>query len=118
MGSWPRHESNCMTTVWYRYEEKVYAPPLDEFERPCGTGRVELVRLEYPVVKVTPKGVRLAWGQSFVRRDARKRFACPTDEEARESYRARKAKQIRILRRQIAQAEEGLRLLEKREVRT
>lgn len=51
----------------------------------------------------------------FVLRAARKRYACPTEVEAFESFVARKEKQIRILERQLEHArlalKEGQRLL-------
>ncbi len=102
--------------VWYRYVNGRYAPMLDEFERPLGSGEPFLTLHEYTVLKHTPCGVWLSAGDyglpRFVLRDARKRFACPTKEEAAESFRARKAKEIRILRRQIANAEAALALLD------
>lgn len=67
---------------------------------------------EYEVIKPTPKGawVRLVLGQflgdkKFILRDARKRFACPTKEEALESFLKRKERQINILRAQLKEAE-------------
>lgn len=110
-------------TYWYRVEDITYAPPLDEFENPIGSGRTEVVMRRYEVIKVTPKGVRLRdFGSlngltpsfkdapgKFVLRDARKRWACPTPEEAKESYIARKNKLIRICRARIARAELCLR---------
>lgn len=104
-------------TTWFRLEERRYAPPLDEFDNPCGEGRLEVVLIEYQVQKETPKGVRLT-GNRFVKRDARKRFACPTKEEAKESFEARKARQIRLLKSQICQAEHALSLVKDGDYRT
>ena len=44
---------------WFRYEDRRYAPPVDEFDRPIGEGSVEIILLKYPVIKYTPKGVWL-----------------------------------------------------------
>lgn len=106
-------------TEWYRVEERHYAAPPDEWGDRQGIGRVEVVVLSYEVEKETPKGVWLrrqygttGWTDTekhFVLRDARKRLACPTVEEAYESFFARKTRQIRILNAQAAKAERALR---------
>lgn len=86
--------------IWYRY--------VDAY----GTECVRLVR--YEAVRRTPCGVwlvrhtrdRLAVEEArFVLRNARKRWACPTIEEARKSYKQRKLAQMRILKRQQERAE-------------
>lgn len=95
-----------MTECWYRYEDHHTAPPLDEFDNPVGRGGVVIEQLRYEVIKYTPKGVWIrqvasyGWfadNKRFVLRSARKRFACPTVEEARVSFLARKKKQLSIL---------------------
>ena len=95
---------------WYRFEDKRYAGPLDEFDNP--TPSVMEVHLrKYPVLKLTPKGAWLATcppflgTKRFVLREATKRFACPTIEEALESFKARKSKQARIHRKIAADAD-------------
>lgn len=101
---------------WYRITDYRTAGGVDEWgDIIPGSGSSHL-RLEmYEVVKHTPKGVwiYLGWeGKRFVLRDARKRFACPTKEEALESFMARKRRQIRILTAQRKNAKEALRLAE------
>lgn len=61
----------------------------------------------FPVLRHTPKGVWLDTfiGKRFVLRDARKRFACPTPEEALESLKARNRRRCTILRAQLRDAE-------------
>ena len=91
---------------WYRVVDGRYAAMLDEFERPIGGGGSYVSVRTYPVVRETPRGVWLEsagdYGQDrFVLRDARKRFACPTLNEALESFRARKERQLKILTAQI-----------------
>ncbi len=108
--------------VWYRYDDVHYAPPLDELYRPCGKARVELKLKEFKVLSQTEKGVWLVWKagnfigsteeKKFVLKDAHKRYACPTKEEALESYTARKKSQIRKLKAQLSSTEEALGLVE------
>lgn len=96
-------------TVWYRYEARHYAPPIDEFDNVCGEGSRELVLVEFPVLRETRCGVRLTDGK-FILKQARKRFACPTKEEAMESFKRRKIVQISILKAQLRSAELDLAL--------
>jgi len=90
--------------TWYRYEDTRHAH-IDEYDNVVGT-YVKLYLRSYRVSKVTPKGVWLSYifvggVCRFVLLDARKRFAHPTKEQALESFKARKAKQIRILEKQL-----------------
>lgn len=69
---------------------------------------------EFRVEKHTPKGVQLYMGYKqtrFVLKAARKRFACPTKDEAMDSFRARKKRQLSILRARADHVEEVLRLI-------
>jgi hypothetical protein len=93
---------NDNVEYWYRY---------DEMESTTG---VRVYQTKYRVLKHTPCGVQLdVWGfPRFVLARARKRFACPTDEEARESYMARKRRQIGILEAQLRRAKRGLHAME------
>lgn len=86
---------------FYRFQETRYSG-----------GVIMLRKSEFAVVKDTECGVWLdVYGQRrFCRTDARKRFACPTEQEALESYHARKRRQVRILRAQLASAEAALTL--------
>ena len=71
---------------------------------------------EWDAVKETPCGwwIRPYWGHTdgtddkFILKEARKRYAQPTKEEALISYIARKNWQITHLERQLAKAKEGL----------
>lgn len=96
---------------WYRFEDRQYAPPLDEFDNLLGTGSREVVLIEFEVVKETRTGVRLDTGR-FVSRHTIKQYACPTIEEAKKSFLARKNKQIRILTSQLEAAKLALQLVE------
>ena len=76
---------------------------------------ISLTLYSYPVTKQTPCGVWLellyGGGKRFVLTSARKRFACPTKEEALESFKARKRRQVRILRARLDEAERALTLM-------
>jgi len=70
---------------------------------------------KYKVIKKTPQGVWIDlnynWGpeeKKFVKLTAYKKFACETEEQALESYIARKSRQIKILKNQLARAQENL----------
>lgn len=101
---------------WYRYTDSAYAPPLDEYDNIVGNSTVYVQLHTYEVIKHTPKGVWLAlniffdssnennklpWNKRFVLTNARKRFACPTIEEAKESFIARKNAQLGIYNEKI-----------------
>ena len=105
-------------TFWYRFEEVGYATGLDEWGEPCGPSDVEVHLRKFLVLRETPKGVWLdAWrGPRFVLRDARKRYACPTKEEARVSFIARKKAQIRIYNARIHTAELALNFINDRQL--
>ena len=74
--------------------------------------RLMLIKDEFPVIKETNCGawVDIYGRKRFVNLQAKKKYACLTVEEALESYHARKKRQIRILKAQLAQAEAALKL--------
>lgn len=96
----------------FRYEDIKYAPPLDEFENPIGEGRVAIRLYKFPVLKETPQGVWIDTGleKKWINLSARKKYACLTEEEAKESFIARKKRQIRILESQLNRAHSALSL--------
>lgn len=100
------------TETWYRVTDGCYTTT-DEFDNPVG-GRVYVSTHEYPVTRRTPRGVWLDCHglPRFVLAGARKRFACPTREEALESFRARKRRQARLLRDQLRRVEQALLMAE------
>lgn len=102
---------------WYRYRDYATADLIDDYGDPVpGTGHTAVVLDRYRVLSITRKGAWLytpaemtANGpKKFVLRDARKRFACPTVEEAKESFIRRKRRQIIINRARIRQAEAAI----------
>ena len=112
-----------MSETWYRYEDRLVSYGWDEFTERSQGHYVEVTLLEFCVLKHTPKGVWLSPyphcatpnhdNARFVLNQSRKRYACATKEAARESYVARKQKQIRIYKARIQDAEDGLRALER-----
>jgi hypothetical protein len=106
--------------IWYRYEDVAYAASADEFGESRGHGTIEIHLNEYRVNRRTPKGVFLDTGpldggwhsanakQKFVLLTARKRFACPTKEEAQASFIARKRRQIKIYEARADRARQAL----------
>jgi hypothetical protein len=98
-----RSSSQVVERMYYRYQETRYSG-----------GTLMLLKSSFPVIKETPTGVWVSvFGQRrFVKTDAKKRFACPTESEALESFHARKRRQIKILRAQLAAAEAALQLKE------
>lgn len=74
--------------------------------------RLMLVQDTFRIVKRTEHG---AWidnygNKRFVNLESKKRYACPTVQEALDSYHARKRRQVGILRHQLKQAEAALTL--------
>ena len=97
--------------VWHRIDYVRYAAPLDEFERPSGSGSLELVQQTYPVLKHTKKGAWLDIGcgcRRFVLCVSKRQFASPTLSLAKLKFRKRKERQLGILRAKIRDIEEAL----------
>ena len=91
---------------WYRYVDQRWSVTIDPEREIYGT-RLEVCLRKYEVLRHTEKGVWIKdWDGSerFVLKEARKRFACPTQKEAIESYIARKDRQIRIYSTRLDQA--------------
>lgn len=103
----------------YRYESVLTSSYYeDDYGEHWGTPGVAVYLHSYPIIKWTPKGVRIAlYGDEtkFILLDARKRWASPTEEEAAISFLARKTKQIQILTSQIASAGQACEVLLKKE---
>lgn len=101
-----------MPIMYYRYEDRMTSPGVDDWgdrlPNPSGT---ELQLCVYKVTKITPRGVILD-RHRFVRNDTVKQYACATIEDAKISYRARKAKQISIYTERIRHAEKALAMLD------
>lgn len=101
-------------TSYFRYDEVLVGEGyIDELGEYVSTGsHVKLQLHEYEVIKQTPTGVRLNdYGRSehgrLVSRNWNKQWACPTVEEARQSFMARKKRQIRILEARLKTAREA-----------
>lgn len=103
-------------TKYYRYEDSLVHAWDYEYET-IAHSRVVVNLREFDVLKNTPCGVWLdVFGtKRFVKTKARKRWACPTKEEARESFLARKGKQKRILNSQLDRVERAIQIITKME---
>ena len=105
-----------MLEAYYRVEDQL-VNVLDSFEDSHHV-EVRVYGYSLPVLKHTPKGVWLetpsgSW--RFVLNGAHKRFACPTWEAAKESFTARKNKQIKIYQNRVANAKRALAMLDRLE---
>lgn len=116
---------------WYRFDDVAYALTADEYGERRGPGSIEVHLRRYVVIKHTPKGawlefwptatgkprlvgVELSFGdrqKRFVLKGATKRFACPTEKEAKESFIARKEKLISIMKARIYYAEQAMNII-------
>lgn len=106
----------------YRFYDVQYSAGCDEFGNDLGPGRVEVYIMQFPIHKETPCGawiVQESWlsgpnevplreALKFVNLKANKKFACRTVAEAKESFLARKKRQIRILNSQIERAKKAI----------
>ena len=106
------------TEHWYRFVDVMYAaydPWGDNDDYRPGTLEVELRK--YRVLSHTRKGVWIAGprGDRFVLAGARKRFACPTIEDARVSFIARKERQRGIYRARMERAQKALDIINKKQ---
>lgn len=92
---------------YYRFNESLYTE-----------SKLMLVMQIFPVIKTTEKGVWIDnYGiKKFILLNAHKRYACPSEAEALQSYHARKKRQCKILRYQLAKAEAALKLTKPDEV--
>ena len=97
----------------YRYHDENYSLGIDEYDNPILGSNVQVNVTRYRIVKITAKGVwikddwpflDLKW-KRFVNPTTKKQFACITKELALESFKARKTRQIAILKTQLEQAE-------------
>lgn len=101
--------------VLYRFEDVVCAPPLYD-DNYSGSSRVELVMLKLPILKHTPCGVWIGeyGNKKFVNLRAKKCFACPTVEEAMESFLKRKERQRGLILTQLERVKTAIDLIRKK----
>ena len=101
---------------WYRYIETTECAFNDDGDF-ITSSSLKLGLLCFRVQKTTPKGVWILaehGNNRFVLRDARKRFACPTKEEALASFIARKERQQHILQVRLERTVEALGLAKRK----
>lgn len=97
---------------FYRFDDVSYST-WDHVADCIGPSRLVVHLTTYTVTKRTPTGVRLLGVNRFVSCKTNKRFACPTIEEAKESYIARKKRQKRIHEARVHRAEKAIELVNK-----
>jgi hypothetical protein len=100
---------------WYRYEIVRYSNGVDEFDDPLPGHSVTVELRGFMVLRHTTKGVWIKTGagdERFVLKNARKRFACPTKQEALDSFIARQRRMISILEAQVKDSRIGIRIAE------
>jgi hypothetical protein len=95
--------------VYYRYIDRQYAAPVDEFDNVCGVGDVAILCQEYEVLKHTDKSILVRdqstiSGKRWMRREATRVFASPTKKEALYHFIKRKDKQISIYKSRFVAA--------------
>ncbi len=100
-------------TSYFRYTEILVGEGYtDQWGEYVSTGsHVKLQLREFQVIKVTPRGARIddySQGGRFISRDWNKQWASPTIEQARQSFIARKKRQMRILEKQLQRAKEAM----------
>lgn len=102
--------SPTQKTKWYRYEDRRVCSIAYGGDAEWNNSYCEIYLHEYEVLKETPKGVWInRYGTPrFVLLNARKRFACPSKEEAKQSFLARKQAHLRHLNRKIANVNEAI----------
>ena len=102
----------------YRYVDIQYAPPVDEFDNPYGSGELKVVLLTFDVIKETAKGVWIMdhYGigkKKFVLLSARKKFACVSEADAKTSFIARKRRQCSIYAARLRQAQRAIEICQR-----
>lgn len=103
-------------TVFYRYTDSLVSAGVDEFDNSLGPGYITVYLNKYNVIKTTPKGVWISYAcdKKFILLSARKKFACATIEEARQSFIARKTKQASIYAKRHDNALKAIQLVNMR----
>lgn len=106
-------------TSYFRFEEVRHGTGYTDV---CGeyvstSSYVRLQLREYQVIRRTPKGVRIndysgSEHGRFISSEWNKQWACPTVEEARQSFIARKRRQALILEARLRQARTAMQLAE------
>lgn len=94
--------------VWHRFEDRLFI-----VDKQREHGVVDIVHCTYPVIRHTKCGAWLdVYGkEKWASKTSKRKFACPTKEQAKKSFIARKKAQIRILRRKLKTAEEALEMM-------
>ena len=97
----------------YRFRDQLVSNGVGEYDGYTGS-HVKVLLDRFCIMKRTPKGAWIdIWGEKrFVNLTARKQYACDSPEEARQSYLARKKRQVRILSSQLSSSKSAMALME------
>lgn len=103
-----------MSEWFYRVTETTYSAGADQWGDPIPGGPTRTNLEAFRVIRHTPKGVWIEHGLGvcFVNLSWRKKFALPTAEEAIESYRARKRRELSIYAARARRINEALAYLD------
>lgn len=100
--------------VLYRYEEVQTQEMWSTIPKEASRS-MSLYQKSFPIIKETPCGCWISIGyfnssdqKKFVNLKARKKWAHPTPEEAMDGFRARKERQLRILKGQVLRTQAAL----------
>jgi hypothetical protein len=102
----------------YRYYEFITSGIPDEEYFTTSSIHTKVELATYDVMKKTLSGAWIRYwtktgkSKKFVNLKAKKKFACPTQEEALESFKKRKKRQIQILEQQLEVARTALNVSE------
>jgi hypothetical protein len=107
---WDKADDKTGKEFLYRYEDRRCSAGVDDFDNPLPGYHLEFMCREFEIKMFMEK-------PKFVLLTARKRYACPTKEEALESIRARKNRYNRILQARIGYNNDVLRRCEAEERR-
>lgn len=98
-----QHQPPDNPVFWHRLQAIRYASLCEE----SAAGPLIVEHYQLQVLRETPKGVWLDWGGGkgrFVRRDAKRQWASPTFEQAKEKFIRRTERRCAILQAQIDDA--------------
>lgn len=106
--------------VWYRYYEVHYSggyfDEWGDWHSAGSAGRSVIEIMEIPVIKRTHCGAWVGYSEhdkKFINLNWNKRYALPTIDEARDSYRARKRREIALMEGRATLARRALEQAEK-----
>lgn len=98
---------------FYRFEDVLYASMCDAWGGYQDTDELKVECYSYDLIKETPKGYwigKFGLFKKWVSKTSKKRFAYPSESEARHAFICRKTRQIEILESKLKRAQTALRI--------